>query len=103
MTTFSKALRIDPNLASSRYQLARVLQNEAEYPKALLQADKALKLQPDNASVHYLRGQILQHLGRTEEAKAEMQKAAGISNQARAQREKELENPDPDLRQSPEP
>jgi hypothetical protein len=32
-----------------------------------------------------------------------MQKAAGISNQERAQREKELENPDPDLRQSPEP
>jgi tetratricopeptide (TPR) repeat protein len=96
-------LRIDPNLASSRYQLARVLQNEAEYAKALSQADAALKLQPDNASIHYLRGQILQHLGRTEEAKGEMQKAAGISNQARAQREKELENPDPDLRQSPEP
>jgi len=53
-------------------------------------------------SVHYLRGQIL-HLNRTAEAKAEMQKAAGISNQARAQREKELENSDPDLRQSPGP
>jgi len=61
-----------------------------------------LKLQPDNASVHYLRGQILQHLGRTDEAKAEMQKAAGISNQERARREKDLENSDPDLRQSPE-
>ena len=96
-------MRIDPNLASSRYQLARVNQSQGEYAKALSQADATLKLQPDNASVHYLRGQILQHLSRTEEAKAEMQKAAGISNQERAQREKELENPDPDLRQSPEP
>jgi Flp pilus assembly protein TadD len=79
------------------------LQNEAEYAKALSEADLALKLQPDNASVHYLRGQILQHLNRREEAKAEMQKAAGISKEARDKREKELENPDPDLRQSPEP
>jgi tetratricopeptide (TPR) repeat protein len=96
-------LRIDPNLASSRYQLARVFQNEGEYAKALAEADATLKLQPDNASVHYLRGQILQHLNRTEEARAEMQKAAGISNQARAKREQELENSDPDLRQTTEP
>ena len=100
---FSHALRIDPNLASSHYQLARVLQDEGHYAKALSQADATLNLQPDNASVHYLRGQILQHLNRTEEAKAEMKKAAGISNQARAKREKELDNSDPDLRQSPEP
>jgi tetratricopeptide (TPR) repeat protein len=100
---FNRALSMDPNLASSRYQLARVYQINGEYTKALSQADATLKLQPDNSSVHYLRGQILQHLRRTEEAKAEMQKAAGISNQARLQREKELENPEPDLRQAPEP
>ena len=31
-----------------------------------------LKLDPGNSSVHYLRGQLLQRLGRTQEARAEM-------------------------------
>jgi len=100
---FAHALRIDPNLGSARYQLARVYQSEGEYTKALIQADTTAKLQPGNASVHYLRGQILQHLKRTDEAKAEMQKAAEISNQARTKRQQELESPDPDLRQQTEP
>jgi len=62
-----------------------------------------VKLQPDNASVHYLRGQILQNLKRTDEAKAEMQRAAEISNQARAKRQQELESPDSHLRQAAQP
>ncbi len=72
-------------------------------PSAFSQADAALKLQPDNASVHYLRGRILQHLRRTDQAKAEMHYASAISNQARAKRQKELHNPDPDLQQALEP
>ncbi len=100
---FTQALRIDPNLASSRLSIGTRFQNAGEYAKALAEADATLKLQPDNASVHYLRGQILQHLNRTADARAEMQKAAGISNQARAKREQELENSDPDLRQTAEP
>ena len=100
---FTHALRLEPDLASSRYQLARVYQGEAEYAKALLEADAALKLEPQNSSVHYLRGQILQHLGRADEAKQEMRKASEIANEARNKRQRELENPEPDLRQEPEP
>ncbi len=102
---FKQALRLDPDLASSRYQLARVYQSEGEYAKALSEIDIAARLQPQNTSVHYLRGQILQHLRRTQEAGAEMQKATQISNDARNRRQQELESPaeNPELMQQPEP
>jgi len=99
---FQHALRLDPDLASSRYQLARVYQSEGEYAKALAEIDVTKKLEAGNASVIYLRGQILQHLGRTEEARAEMREAAQISNSARQKRQQELDTgvPDPELMQS---
>ena len=52
-----------------------------------------------------MRGQVLQHLGRTKEAKAEMQKFTELSNAARDKRHKELEAapvPDPTLTQEPQ-
>jgi len=102
---FKQALRLDPDLASSRYQLARVYQSEGEYAKALSEIDIAARLQPQNTSIHYLRGQILQHLRRMQEARAEMQKATQISNDARNRRQQELESPaeNPELMQQPEP
>ena len=42
-------------------------------------------------SIHYLRGQVLQRLGRTQEAKAEMQMFTQMSNAAREKRHQELE------------
>ena len=64
------ALRLDPDLGSSHYQLARVYQSEGKYPQALTEIDAAAKIDPANSSVHYLRGQLLQRLGRTQEARA---------------------------------
>jgi tetratricopeptide (TPR) repeat protein len=100
---FTRALRLQPDLASSRYQLARVYQSEGLYAKARTEIDATLKLLPDNSSVHYLRGQILEHLGQMEEAKAEMNQAKQIANAARAKRQQELENPDPELVGQPAP
>jgi Tfp pilus assembly protein PilF len=99
---FRKALQLDPNLSSSHYQLARVLGDQGEYARALVQIDKTMQLEPRNSSVHYLRGQILQHLGRKDGARAEMREASQISNAARSSRQQELENPvpNPELMQS---
>jgi predicted RNA polymerase sigma factor len=70
----------------------------------LAEADATLKLNPDSPGTHYLRGQILQHLGRTREAKAEMQTFTQMSNAAREKRHQELESgpmPNPELTQEP--
>jgi predicted Zn-dependent protease len=86
-----KALLLDPHLVSSRFQLARVYAREGKYADALHEIDAAERADPDNSSVHYVRGQVLKHLGRTHDAEAEMQAFTGISNRARAQRQKELD------------
>jgi tetratricopeptide (TPR) repeat protein len=87
----NRALRLDPALASSRFQLARVYQREGKHAQALSEIDAAGKRDPGNASIHYVRGQVLKSLGRTQEAQAEMQAFTRISNDARAQRQKELD------------
>jgi tetratricopeptide (TPR) repeat protein len=102
---FRKALRLDPQLASSHFQLARVYQRQSKYPAALTEIDATLKLDPEGASIHYLRGQVLQHLGRAQEAKAEMQTFTQMSNAARDKRHHELEAgpmPNPELTQEPQ-
>ena len=100
-----KALRLDPSLASARYQLAQIYQREGKYSQALAEIDAALKLDPENSSVHYLRGQLLQRLGRTQEARAEMDATTKMMNQQRDKRQKELyggPTPNPELTQEPQ-
>jgi tetratricopeptide (TPR) repeat protein len=102
---FRKALRLDPQLASSHFQLARVYQREKQYSEALTEIDAALKLDPDSPGIHYLRGQVLQRLGRVQEAKVEMQTFTQMSNAAREKRHQELESgpmPNPELTQEPQ-
>jgi tetratricopeptide (TPR) repeat protein len=102
---FRKALRLDPKLSSSDFQLARVCLREQKYKEALAAIDAAKKLSPGSESIHYVRGQILQHMGRPEEAKAEMQKFTEMSNASREKRHQELESapvPDPELTREPQ-
>jgi tetratricopeptide (TPR) repeat protein len=99
---FRKALQLQPHLTSSHYQLARVYLREQKYTLALAEVDAAMKSVPQNEAVHYLRGQILERLGRTQEARTEMQKFTEITNAAREKRQKELEVgpvPEPQLTQ----
>jgi len=102
---FRKALRLDPRLGSSHFQLARVYQRENKYAQALTEIDAARNLNPESEAVHYVRGQVLQKLGRMQEAKAEMQQYTEMSNAAREKRHRELEAapiPDPQLTQEPQ-
>jgi len=69
----------------------------------LKEIDAAQKAAPDNSSIHYVRGQILQKLGRTEEARAEMQQVTNLDKAARDKREKELETPVPNPEVTVEP
>jgi len=97
------ALKLNPDLVSSRYELAKVYQREEKYLQALKEIDAAQKGSPDNSSIHYIRGQILQKLGRTQEARAEMQQVAGMDKAARDKRERELEAPVPSPEVTAEP
>ncbi len=97
------ALKLDPQLASSHYELARVYERQKQYALALKEIDAAQKASPDNSSVHYIRGQVLQKLGRTEEARMEMQQVSAMDKEARDKREKELEAPLPNPEVTEEP
>ena len=100
-----KALRLDPTLASSHYQLARVYQREGRFNQALAEIEAAGKLDQTSSSIHYLRGQLLQKLGRTQEAKAEMETTTRMMNEQRSKRQKELYSsplPNPELKQEPQ-
>jgi len=102
---FRKALHLDSRFGSSHFQLARVYLRENRYAEALTEIDAAKKLHPESESVYYVRGQVLQRLGRTREAKAEMQKFTEMSNAAREKRHQELEAapvPDPELTREPQ-
>ena len=100
-----QALRLDPKVASSHYQLARVYQREGKFKEALAEIDAAGKLDQTSSSIHYLRGQVLQKLGRTQEAKAEMETTTRMMNAQRSKRQKELYSsplPNPELKQEPQ-
>ncbi len=102
---FRKALRLDAKLSSSDFQLARVYLRELKYKEALAAIDAAKKLSPESESIYYVRGQILQHMGRTQEAKVEMEKFTRMSNESREKRHQELESgpvPDPELTREPQ-
>jgi tetratricopeptide (TPR) repeat protein len=75
--SYQEALRRDPRLVNSRLGLAKIYQKQQKYSAALAEAEAALKVDPDRTDAHYLRAQALQRLGRSAEAKRELQAAAG--------------------------
>ncbi len=80
-SSYRQALRRDPRLVDSHLGLAKIYQRQKRYPAALAAADAAIKFDADRTDAHYVRGQILLHLGRKEEAKKEMEAAAGNGDQ----------------------
>jgi Tfp pilus assembly protein PilF len=100
-----RALHLDPTLASSRFELARVYQREGKYKQALAEIDATEKLDSKSYSVHYVRGQILRKLGRIQEARAEMKTVTSLMESLRSKREQELYGgplPSPELTRSPQ-
>ncbi len=85
--------------------MARVYQSEGKFAQALTEVEAAAKIDPENSNVHYLRGQLLQRLGRTQEARAEMEATTRVMNEQRDKRQKELYGgpaPNPELTQEPQ-
>ena len=98
-------MRLDSQLGSSHFELARIYLREKRYKEALAEIDATQKLDANNSSVHFVRGQVLQKLGRTEEAKLEMAAATKVSEDQRSKRQQELYGnrmPNPELKQEPQ-
>lgn len=75
--SYREALHRDPRLVNSMLGLAKIYQKQQKYSAALAEVDAALKVDPERTDAHYLRAQALQRLGRSAEAKRELQAAAG--------------------------
>jgi tetratricopeptide (TPR) repeat protein len=97
---FREAIRLQPDLASSRFGLARVLRDRKQWKQAAQQIDIAAKLAPDSASVHYVRAQILRANGSEAGAKQELLAAARIQASVRDKLQEQISGTstaDPDL------
>ena len=80
-----EALRRDPRLVNSRLGLAKIYQKQQKYGAALAEGDAALKVDAERKDAHYLRAQALQRLGRSADAKRELQATAGNTGAKPAQ------------------
>jgi tetratricopeptide (TPR) repeat protein len=95
-----QAVRIDPRLTDSHVGLAQVYDRQKKYAAALAEINAAGKLDPASYTIHYVRAQILLHVGRTQEAKSEMQTYTRMFADAREKGRQALEQstlPNPEL------
>jgi tetratricopeptide (TPR) repeat protein len=95
-----QAVRLEPRLTDSHVELARVYDRQKKYAAALAEINGAGKLDPTSYTIHFVRGQVLLHMGRTQEAKAEMQTYARLFADAREKGRQALEQgtiPNPEL------
>ena len=95
-----QAVRIDPRLTDSHGGLAQIYDRQQKYAAALAEINAAGKLDPASYTIHYVRAQILLHMGRTLEAKSEMQTYTRRFADAREKGRQALEQstlPNPEL------
>jgi tetratricopeptide (TPR) repeat protein len=79
-----KALAICPHLTQARVDRARALLKLNRSEDALLDLQSAVQASPDEPVIHFLLAQAYHGLGRTQEAKDEMQVFAELEETARA-------------------
>jgi len=99
------AVRLDPRLTDSHVALAQLYDRQKKYAAALAEINTAGKLDPTGYKLHYVRGQILRHLGRTQEAKVEMETYTKMFDVVREKGIKDLEQsmlPNPELARDPQ-
>ena len=77
--SYQEAIRRDPRMVDAHLGLAKIDQRQQKYAAAMAEADVALKFDPTRTDAHYVRGQALLRLGRKEEAKKELEAAAGTA------------------------
>ena len=80
---FQEALKRDTSLATSWFGLAKIDKREEQYAEALTAVTKVERIDPESPSVHYLKGQILIALGRSAEARKELDTARELQRQVR--------------------
>lgn len=74
-TEYSKAVELDPNVASSVYSLGQVKLAEGLYTDAETQFNKAKLISPDDPSGSYALGQTYRKMGRYDDAAAQLNAA----------------------------
>lgn len=84
---YTEALRLQPQLITASYGLAKTLRAEGRFTDALNEVDRAIQIDGQSQSLHYLRAQLLQKLGRVEQARREF----AIGNELRQKVQDDLE------------
>src|SRR5262249_47138194 len=100
---FREAIKRDPHLASPRFALAKILQNQGKYVPALTELDTAEELLHEDYHIHFVRGRLLVKLGRKQEGQKELAQASKILAE-RNPKINELSQPvpSPELTSNPE-
>jgi Flp pilus assembly protein TadD len=70
---YSKAVTLQPGDANAKLGLAKVLIEMNQQDKALPLLEASAQLEPTNATVHYRLGTLYRKMGRTEEARHEVE------------------------------
>jgi tetratricopeptide (TPR) repeat protein len=84
LSNADKALALCPNLAQAKVDRARALIRMDRNEEAVKDLQAAEKITPEEPSIHFLLGQALRSLGRTAEAKVEMDMFTKLEERARA-------------------
>lgn len=70
---YTKAVQLQPGDADAKLGLAKTLIEVNQTDKALALLEQAVQLEPTNASTHYRLGTLYRKVGRTEDAKREIE------------------------------
>ena len=77
---YTQAVGLEPSDAEAKLGLAKTLIEMDQADKALKLVEEAVQLEPTNASAHYRLGSMYRKLGRTEDAKREMELFKKLTN-----------------------
>ena len=102
---YSTAIAIDPNYADAYVKRSSTHHDRGEYQQALDDAEEAIRLNPDPSLAYVNRAAALAALGRDAEADLDVARAVergydpvgllGLIDTFRAEREQEVEPPEP--------
>ena len=70
---YTRAVELEPSDADAKLGLAKTLIDMNQSDKALPLLEDAVKLEPTNATAHYRLGTLYRKMGRTEDAKRELE------------------------------
>ena len=87
---YNMAIALDPDYVDAYYRLGLVKHHVGRYESAISDFDKFISRIPDHANVHYYRAEANSSLGHSVEARADLQTALELADQANDERLIEL-------------